>query len=109
MNINRMNSRIIFQKISPDNEWNDYISCYGYINGVSAGEFFVANTGGEAALTVTVSCRFQPALMRVTPMQYRAVSGGVVYELMSPGDDVRFKHEEIVFRAKRIYSEDDGN
>ena len=109
MNLSRMNSRITFQKRNDNDEWEDYLSCYAYINGLSGNEFFAANAGYEAALTVTVSCRFQLALMRVTPMQYRAVSNGIVYDLLSPGDDIQFKHEEVIFRAKRIYSEDDGN
>ena len=107
--MSRMNSRITFQTRNDNDEWEDHLSCYAYINGLSGNEFFAANAGYEAALTVTVSCRFQLALMRVTPMQYRAVSNGIVYDLPSPGDAIQFKHEEVIFRAKRIYSEDDGN
>lgn len=108
MNMSRMNSRLTFQKRNDNDEWEDYLSCYAYINGLSGNEFFVANAGYEAALTVTISCRFQLALMRVTPMQYRAVSNGIVYELISPADDVGYKHCEVKFRARRIYTEDDG-
>lgn len=108
MNMSRMNSRLTFQKRNDNDEWEDYLSCYAYINGLSGNEFFVANAGYEAALTVTISCRFQFALMRVTPMQYRAVSNGIVYELISPADDVGYKHCEVIFRARRIYTEDDG-
>ncbi|MCM1579640.1 MAG: head-tail adaptor protein [Ruminococcus sp.] len=89
-------------------EWEDYLTVHGYINGVSGNEFFVVNAGDMASLAVTIECRWQPALMRVTPMMYRAVSGGVVYELTSPGDDVCYRHEVIKFRAKRIYTEADG-
>lgn len=108
MNISRMNQRVTFQKINEADEWKDFISCYAYINGVNASDFFIANTGGEAALTVTVSCRYQPDLMKITPMQYRIASDGIIYELMSPGDDIMFRHEEVIFRAKRIYTEADG-
>ena len=108
MNTDRMNSRITFQKSSDGIEWEDFLSCYAYINGVNSNEFFIANAGYEAALTVTISCRYQPLLMRITPMQYRIVCNSVVYELLSPADDVRFEHREVIFRAKRIYMEEDG-
>lgn len=103
---------IVFQK-NTDNpgaakEWEDFITVHGYINGVKGDEFFVANAGYEASLTVTIECRFQPALMKITPMMYRAVSSGIVYELISPADDVGYRHETVKFRAKRIYTEDDG-
>ena len=103
----QLNAVICFQR-SVNDVWEDYLPCRGYINGLSGNEFFIANAGYEAALTVTIQCRYQPALMRITPMQYRAVSGGVVYELISPADDVGSRHSEIKFRAKRIYTEEDG-
>lgn len=103
----QLNAVICFQR-SVNDVWEDHLTCRGYINGLNGTEFFVANAGYEAALTVTIQCRYQPALMRITPMQYRAVSGGVVYELISPADDVGSRHSEIKFRAKRIYTEEDG-
>ena len=103
----QLNAVICFQR-SVNDVWEDQLTCRGYINGLSGNEFFIANAGYEAALTVTIQCRYQPALMCITPMQYRAVSGGVVYELISPADDVGSRHSEIKFRAKRIYTEEDG-
>lgn len=103
----QLNAVICFQR-SVNDVWEDRLTCRGYINGLSGNEFFIANAGYEAALTVTIQCRYQPALMHITPMQYRAVSGGVVYELISPADDVGSRHSEIKFRAKRIYTEEDG-
>lgn len=100
---------ITFQRADDSGAWSDYATVRGHINGLSGNEFFVANAGYEAALTVTISCRFQLALMRVTPMQYRAISNGIVYELISPADDINYRNEEIKFRAKRIYTEEDGN
>lgn len=103
---------ITFQK-NTDNpgdcgEWEDFVTVHGYINGVSGNEFFIANAGYEASLTVTIECRWQPALMKITPMMYRAVSDGIVYELISPADDVGYRHETVKFRAKRIYTEEDS-
>ena len=106
----QLNAVITFQRRDDDTgEWSDYITVRGYINGVSGTEFFIANAGYEGSLTVTIQCRYQAALMRITPMRYRAVtSDGIVYELISPGDDVQMKHAEVKFRAKRIYTEEDG-
>lgn len=103
----KLRQMVTFQKNINDN-WVGFLTVHGHINGVSGNEFFIANAGYEAALTVTIECRFQPALMRVTPMEYRAVSGGIVYELISPGDDVEFMHRLVKFRAKRIYTQEDS-
>lgn len=108
INAGQLNAKILFQRSKDGINWSNYVECRGYINGLSGKEFFIANAGYEAALTVTIQCRYQPALMRVTPMQFRAVSDNVIYELISPADDVGYAHREIKFRAKRIYTEADG-
>lgn len=98
---------VTFQKYDGA-EWTDHLTCHAYINGVSGNEFFIANAGDTAALTVTVTVRYTPDIMRITPMEYRAVCSGIVYELISPADDIGFMHREVKFRAKRIYTEADG-
>ncbi|MCM1525564.1 MAG: head-tail adaptor protein [Ruminococcus sp.] len=112
INAGKYRNVITFQKNTdnPGNskEWEDLITVYGYINGVSGNEFFIANAGYEAALTVTIECRYQPALMKIVPMMYRAACAGIVYELISPADDVGYRHETVKFRAKRIYTAGDG-
>ncbi len=97
---------VTFQRYD-GSEWADFLTCHAYINGVSGNEFFIANAGDTAALTVTITVRYQPDVMRITPMEYRAVCGAV-YELISPADDIGFMHREVKFRAKRIYTEADG-
>jgi len=108
MTAGKLRERITFQRKN-DSGWEDYITVQAYVNGVSGNEFFIANAGYEAALTVTIDCRFQLALLKITPMRYRAVDhNGIVYELISPGDDIKTAHTDIRFRAKRIYTEEDG-
>lgn len=110
--VGKYRSVITFRKNTDDpgkpSEWENFITVSGYINGVSGNEFFIANAGDMAALTVNIECRYQPALMKIIPMMYRAVSNNVIYELISPADDICGRHETVRFRAKRIYTECDG-
>lgn len=108
MNIARLKEKITFQRTEGQDKWEDYLTVHAYINGVSGTDYFLANAGGEASLTVTVDCRYQSALMRVVPMMYRIKQGDIVYRLESPGDDIQMRHEIVRFRAKRVYTEEDG-
>lgn len=104
MNIGTMKNYITFQRTENGSEWEDIHSTYAYINGLSGTEFFIANAGGDAALTVTVTCRYNPKLLSILPTDCRIKDEkGIVYELISPADDVRMEHKEIRFRARRIY------
>ena len=94
--------KITFQYTTDNVNWTDYKTCHAYINGLSGNEFFVGNAGFDNALTVTIDCRYDPALM-VIPTTYRAVDhNGRVYELVSPADDVKSEHKSIKFRARRV-------
>lgn len=109
MNIGRMRDRITFQRMMDENgqKWQDVMTVHGYINGLNGQEFFSANAGYDTALTVTISVRYHPLLMRVIPTLYRAKSKGVIYDLISPADDKAAEHKEIIFRARRVWSNDD--
>lgn len=108
MTIADMKETITFERTDGNDEWEPFLTTHAYINAVSGNEFFIANAGNEGSLVVTVTCRFQLKLMRVTPMQYRIRHGDIFYELISPGDDVKLKHRFVKFRARRIYTEQDG-
>ena len=99
-----MRNRVTFQRTDDDRKsYTDVLSCRAYINGVSGDEFFIANGGDVGALTVTISCRYQSALMAIDPTVCRAADEkGNVYELLSPADDKMGKHTEIIFRARRF-------
>lgn len=104
MTIGSMNALITFQRTTDGQTWEDVMSTYAYINGVSNNEFFIANAGYDAQLTVTVTCRYNPKLLHILPTDHRIVDNkGVVYELISPADDIMMQHKEIRFRARRIY------
>jgi head-tail adaptor len=100
---------VTFRKTSDERRtWTDVISVRAYINGVSGNEFYMANAGSEAALVVTITCRYQPALMTIDPTKFRAVDQrGWIYELISPADDKQSRHREAIFRARRIYSDEE--
>ena len=106
--IARFKEKITFERTEGGDVWEPYITVHAYINGVSGTDYFLANAGGEASLTVTVDCRYQLALMRVVPMQYRIRQGDIIYDIQSPGDDIQMRHETVRFRARRRYMDEDG-
>lgn len=110
MDISRLKEVVTFQRRGNDegDSWVDYITTRAYINGVSGKEFFIANEGHEGAMTYTVLCRYRPELMNVTPMQYRIKHGSLYYDIISPGDDIQMKHEQVKFRVRRDYTEEDS-
>lgn len=107
MKAGRLNEEVTFQQVRSDGlTWMDLFTRRAYINGVSGNEFFIANAGYEAALTVTITLRYDPVLLGVVPQTCRAVDhNGIIYELLSPADDKEMRHKEIIFRARRIYSD----
>lgn len=103
-NPGKYRAKITFQRNTEGDKWDDYITVSGYINGVSGNEFFIANAGYEAGLAVSIECRYQPLIMKINPMEFRAVSEGIVYELISPPDDLEMRHRFIKFRGRRVYT-----
>ncbi len=84
--------------------YTDFLTCRAYINGVSGNEFFIANAGAVGSLAVNVTCRYQPALMRINPtVCMMRDQNGYEYELLSPADDKQGLHKECIFRARRLY------
>lgn len=103
MRVGAMRDTVTFKYASDDGQtWTDLFSCRAYINGVSGNEYFVANAGFEGSLVVTVSCRYQPALMEINPTVCEIEDQrGYRYELLSPADDKQAQHKEVIFRARR--------
>ena len=112
MKISNLKEIITFQYDLGADQWTDYLTTHAYINGVNGSEFFIANAGNEGALTLIVECRYQPALMKVTPMQYRIKhtvgETTYYYDIISPADDIQMKHERVKFRVIRTYTREDG-
>lgn len=109
MRPNLMRDTVTFRKTADEKRtWTDVLSCRAYINGVHGAEFYMANAGFEAALTVTISCRYQAALMGIDPTKCRAVDQrGYIYELISPADDKQGRHTEVIFRARRVFEDEE--
>ncbi len=102
MTIGSMRDTVTFQGTEDRKTYTDILSCRAYINGVSGSEWFIANAGYDAGLTVTITARYQPALMAINPNKTRVIDqNGNRYDLLSPADDKQGKHKEIIFRARR--------
>lgn len=103
MNANKLRSTVTFRSSGDEGEtYTDLFTVRAYINGVSGNEFFIANAGYEAGLTVTITCRYQPCLMAINPTNTQCVDEhGYVYDLISPADDKQGMHDEVIFRARR--------
>lgn len=98
------NSRIEFQVMTDPNDVNSYVSfmsVWAYVNGLRGDEFWAANSGGVAENIVNVTVRYDKRIMLLAPQTTQFVLDGFVYELISPPDDVQFKHKEIKFKARR--------
>ena len=100
-----MRDTVTFQKTDDEGKtWSNVLSCRAYINGVKGDEFFIANAGFAGQLVVTVSCRYQSALMGINPTVCRITDQrGYIYELLSPADDRQGLHRECIFRAARLF------
>lgn len=98
----QMRDTVTFQRTDNKKNYSDVYTCRAYINGVSGSEWFIANAGFDAGLTVTITVRYCAEVMSINPNVCRAVDGyGNVYELLSPGDDKQAQHREVIFRARR--------
>lgn len=104
MNANILRNKVTFRTSADEGEtYTDLLTVRAYINGVSGNEFFIANAGFESALAVTITCRYQTTLMGINPTNAQCVDEhGNIYELISPADDKNGRHEEVIFRARRI-------
>lgn len=97
-----MRNIVTFQKTDDNVNYTDYFRCHAYINGLSGNELFIANAGFDSSLIVNIECRYCPELMIVSTLFRIVDENGVVYEIISPADDIQLRHNTIKFRAKRI-------
>ena len=96
-----MRNIVTFQKTEDNINYVDYYRCHAYINGLSGNELFIANAGFDSELTVNIECRYCPELMIVSTLFRIIDDNGVVYEIISPADDIQLRHKIIKFRARR--------
>ena len=101
-----MRNIVTFQKTEDNINYVDYYRCHAYINGLSGNELFIANAGFDSELTVNIECRYCPELMIVSTLFRIIDDNGVVYEIISPADDIQLRHKIIKFRCKRCLPHD---
>ncbi len=105
VNASTLTEKILFQtKESGGREWQDVAEVYACMTGLKNSEYWVNYMGGNADECLTVSVRYRPELAALIPQLSRIVHGKVIYDIISPPDDVLFKHTELKFRARRQIS-----
>lgn len=104
VNSTSLREKITFQVLDEEENWVDYLTVYAALSGLRNSEYWVNFAGGNADEYLNVSVRYDRRLMDIIPQCGRFIHSGNIYELVSPPDDVLFKHEEIKFRARRQIS-----
>lgn len=101
----KLTEKITFQKQdTKTKDWTDIVTVSAYMAGLNNSEYWKNYLGGDADEVLTVSVRYKKVLAELIPQTSRIVHGGVVYDIISPPDDVLFKHVEIKFRVRRQIS-----
>ena len=101
----KLTEKITIQVQNTDTEeWQDVDTISASMTGVNNSEYWKNYIGGNAEELLTVSVRYKKAFMELIPQTSRIVRGGVVYDIISPPDDVLFRHVEIKFRVRRQIS-----
>ncbi len=105
INASMLTEKIIIQtKESGGREWHDIAEVYACMTGLKNSEYWVNYMGGNADECLTVSVRYRPELAELVPQLTRIVRGEIIYDVISPPDDVLFKHTELKFRVRRQIS-----
>ncbi|MCM1328372.1 MAG: head-tail adaptor protein [Ruminococcus sp.] len=101
----KLTQKITFQvQDGNTKEWEDVCTVYAYIAGLKNSEYWINFLGGNAEEVLNVSVRYKKVLAELIPQTSRIVHGGAVYDIISPPDDVLFKHTELKFRVRRQIS-----
>ncbi|MCI5903555.1 MAG: head-tail adaptor protein [Oscillospiraceae bacterium] len=104
VNSTTLREKITFQVLDDEEQWQDLITVYAALSGLRNSEYWVNYAGGNAEECLNISVRYNKRLMDIIPQKGRIIHGGVIYELITPPDDVLFKHREIKFKARRQIS-----
>ena len=103
-NSTTLRENITFQALDDDEQWQDLITVYASQSGLRNSEYWVNYAGGNAEECLNVSVRYNKQLMGIIPQKSRIVHNKVIYELITPPDDVLFRHNEIKFKVRRQIS-----
>lgn len=101
----KLTEKITFQQQDTETKlWNDVATVYAYMSGMKNSEYWLNYIGGNADEILNVSVRYKKELAELIPQTSRILHGAVIYDIISPPDDVLFKHVEIKFRVRRQIS-----
>lgn len=104
VNSTSLREKITFQVLNDDEVWQELITVYAAISGLRNSEYWINYAGGNAEECLNVSVRYNSVIMNIIPQRGRFICKGIVYELITPPDDVLFRHKEIKFKARRQIS-----
>lgn len=104
-NATELTQKITFQRLDDKTEeWTNVCTVYAKITGLRNSEYWLSYIGGNADEALNVSVRYKKELAKLIPQTSRIIHGGNIYDIISPPDDVLFKHTEIKFRVRRQIS-----
>lgn len=105
MNASSLTQIVTFQKLDEQTqEWVGIATVYASMTGLKNSEYWINYIGGNADENMNVSVRYMPELMELIPQTSRLTHNGIIYDIISPPDDVLFTHREIKFRIRRQIS-----
>lgn len=82
---------------NPSEEWQDYKTCYAYVNGLSGREYWeAAVVHGED--TVEFVFRWKPFFNSMNTKQYRLLFNGGIYDITSI-DNIQFRNKTVKIKA----------
>ncbi len=84
--------------------WTDVCTVYAALSGLRNSEYWEQYAGGNADELLNVSVRYRADLMGIVPQLARMKHGSVVYDIITPPDDVLFRHREVKFKVRRQVS-----
>ena len=104
INASNLTQVVTFQVMNNNGAWADICTVHAYMAGLNNSEYWTQYAGGNAEENYTVSVRYRKKLMELIPQTSRIIHRGHVFDIISPPDDVLFKHHEIKFRIRRQIS-----
>lgn len=112
MNAGMLREKIMFQVMDDNENWNDYIFKNGVkiiragLKGLKNSEYWVNMMGGNADEYVNISLRYNKEIIEFLPQLCRIVhivgDKQYIYSIISPPEDVGFRHLEIRMRGRRF-------
>lgn len=104
-NATELTQKITFQRQdAKTGDWTEVCTVYAKMTGLRNSEYWLNYIGGNADEVLNVSVRYKKELAGLIPQTSRIIHGVNIYDIISPPDDVLFKHTEIKFRVRRQIS-----